>query len=332
MIAIAAALCAAHASAGSVGLRLDAVQTPHHATESRVAIWSPAAGSGTSTVFGENPVFRGVRAVADADVAAGPHPVVLLSHGMGGGLESTAWLAHGLAARGAIVIAVAHLNSTRGAFDLAKSVEHWTRAQDLSHALDVVLADTDIGPQADLTTVMAAGFSYGGWTALSLAGVRGDHAGLSDACAARRDMAYCDALLTDGLGLPRIAPETWNSSYADPRVTHAAAIDPGLAWGLDAGDVAALTVPTLLIGLGAGDDRLDATDFDASSLAALASGADVLRIAPATHFTAMPLCQPAGAAILAEERDDPVCTDPPGADRAAIHRTIIDAIARRIGL
>jgi hypothetical protein len=55
-------------------------------------------------------------------------------------------------------------------------------------------------------------------------------------------------------------------------------------------------------------------------------------LAPANHFTAMPLCKPAGEAILAEEKDDPVCTDPAGGDRQTIHDRIIQRIAAHFGL
>ena len=46
----------------------------------------------------------------------------------------------------------------------------------------------------------------------------------------------------------------------------------------------------------------------------------------------LPLCKPAGAAILAEEKDHPVCTDPAGADRAAIHRQVLADASAFFGL
>lgn len=54
-------------------------------------------------------------------------------------------------------------------------MHHWTRAQDMSAALDCVLATQAefVGPDR----IMASGFSYGGWKALSLAAQTGNHAG-----------------------------------------------------------------------------------------------------------------------------------------------------------
>jgi hypothetical protein len=39
-----------------------------------------------------------------------------------------------------------------------------------------------------------------------------------------------------------------------------------------------------------------------------------------------------GAVILEEENDDPVCTDPAGTDRAALHGEIIAAMTAQLGL
>ena len=87
-----------------------------------------------------------------------------------------------------------------------------------------------------------------------------------------------------------------------------------------------------LVGLGEGNDRLVATNFDASGFAELLPGASILRLAPAFHFSALPLCKPKGAAILEEEGDDPVCSDPDGADRTALHGAIIDRLASDLEL
>jgi predicted dienelactone hydrolase len=48
---------------------------------------------------------------------------------------------------------------------------------------------------------------------------------------------------------------------------------------------------------------------------------------PANHFTFLALCKPGGRERLAEEHDDPICDDPPGTDRAAIHQEIVERIA-----
>jgi predicted dienelactone hydrolase len=332
-LALSLSILAGSAAAEGAGLRIAQIHLPHHGAEARVAIWYPRGTGGTPTVYAENPVFRGVEAFVDAEPPDGAFPVVLFSHGMGGTDRAQAWLGAALANRGAIVVMVNHPNSTWGDFDMSEGVRHWTRAADLSRALDVLGEDPDLGLNVDMTRVMAAGFSFGGWTALSLGGVTGNLDGIVAACTTHVEtMDACEMLLSDEVGLPRQDPDLWNASHADPRVTSVVAIDPGFVWGLDQGDVAALVPGALLIGLGDSETQMSATDFTESGLAALVPDARVVQLAPAFHFSAMPLCQPDGSAILEAEQDDPVCTDPTGTDRAAVHAAIIDAIADKLGL
>ncbi|MXX17577.1 MAG: hypothetical protein F4Z52_10385 [Gammaproteobacteria bacterium] len=308
------------------------VPAPHHGRVLQGAIWYPASGPGRQMVIAENAVFHGVTVSGNAPMTDGEHPLVLLSHGLGGHFRSLAWLAAGLAERGAIVIAVNHPNSTWGDFDIEASLNHWTRVQDLTLALEWVLADQRFGPFVDTNRIMAAGFSYGGWTALSLGGLRGNIAGYAAHCEVYRTTStHCRDIAAD-IDLLALSAETWDASYADERITHVAAIDPGLIWGLESVHVAGLINRVTLVGLGEGDDRLVATDFDASGFAELLPDAGILRLAPAYHFSALPLCKPKGAAILEEEGDDPVCTDPDGTDRAALHAAIIDRLASDLEL
>ena len=182
---------------------------------------------------------------------------------------------------------------------------------------------------------MAAGFSYGGWTALSLGGLTGDLAGYVSHCAGSGDRSsHCNDISRAGVDLTDVSAKEWNASYRDPRVTHVAAIDPGLMYGLSAENVTGLVADVLLIGLGAGDDRLYATDFTTAGngFETLLPSAETVAIAPANHFSALLTCKPDGAAILKSENDDPVCDDPTGGDRDDIHIQIVDAIAKQLGL
>jgi len=332
-LALTLCLLSSNALADSAGLRLTKLDMPHHDTRTGASIWYPNGGGGDETTFAENGVFQGVDVAMYADVPEGKMPVVLFSHGMGGTLRAQAWLAAGLAQRGAIVVSVNHPNSTWGNHDMAEGVKHWTRAMDLSAALDAVMADPDFSDHIDTSRIMAAGFSYGGWTALSLGGMTGNHAGIVATCTRDiDDMEACDLLLSDEVNMQGIDPELWNASYADSRVTQVAAIDPGFVWGLNAANAKDMLPDTTLIGFGGQADRMSATDFDASGLSALLPDARTRVFDPGFHFTAMPVCKPAGEAILKEENDDPVCTDPAGTDRAAVHDAIVEMIAADLGL
>lgn len=334
-IVITAALmgAASNVLADPSGLRMAEFEMPHHNSQAGISIWYPNGGGGNLSVVAENPVFYGVEAAVDADVQSGTHPIVMFSHGMGGTTRAQAWLASGLAQRGAIVVSVNHPNSTWGDFDMSKGVNHWTRVADMSVALDVLLADPAFADHVDTSRIMAAGFSYGGWTALSMGGLTGNHAGIVETCTIYMDdMEACDMLLSEDVNMQGIDPNVWNASYTDARITHVTAIDPGFVWGLNAANVDGLTPNVQIIGFGGPLDRMSATNFDESGLTDLLPDANFTRFDPGFHFTAMPLCKPAAEEILKEENDDPVCTDPAGTIRAAVHSAIIDIIAEELGL
>ncbi len=330
---IAALLSATAACADPAGYSALGFDAPHHGRGVVGAIWYPTGAPGRAFLYADNPVFVGVTVFEEAPVQDSTHPVILLSHGMGGNIRSLAWLGTALAERGAIVVSVNHPNSTWGDFDVAAGMQHWTRAQDLSLALDTLMADPRFAGHLDDTRIMAAGFSYGGWTALALGGLQGNLAGYVDHCRTYgAASANCENMLGADINLATLSDSDWDASYADPRITHVVAIEPGLIWGLTPEDTTDMVDHLRLIALGAGDDRMLATDFDQSGLAALLPAAQIDRIAPAIHFTALPLCKAMAAAILIEEQDDPVCTDPPGTDRAAVHARIIDSIAHDLNL
>jgi predicted dienelactone hydrolase len=303
----------------------------------QAVIWYPAAPGGAPEIFAHNPVFTGVAGVGRAELLPGTYPLILASHGLGGHYRSLFWLTAGLAEKGAIVVAVNHPGSTFGDLEMPRGMKHWTRVEDLANAMAAVLADPEIGPSIDRSRIMATGFSYGGWTALSAGGLRGNLAGYADHCAkVGKASSHCADLAKWGFDFNYIDPKEWDASYRLPVVSRVAAIDPGLTWGID--DVAGLKVPALLIGLGDRADRLVATDTSgagsglATRLLAMRSDAREVVIAPAWHFTALLACTDKGAAILKEEGDDPVCTDPSGTDRAEVHARIVDEVAAFFGL
>jgi predicted dienelactone hydrolase len=311
------------------GISIKSIEAAHHGRFMEMAVFYPGSG-GKSSMLGDNAVFEGTRVYEGAVPESEKHPVVLMSHGWGGNFKRMAWLSEKLVAKGAVVIAVNHPNSTTGELQNLHVLDHWTRAQDLSVALDAVLADPLFAPIADPARIHAADFSYGGWTALSLGGWKGNRDGLEKFCTERNDeISHCADILKSGIRIDQIDKAKWEASYKDSRIVSVAAIDPALTWGVTDSSVADLNVPVLLIGVGVGDDRLKGTDTSirGSILDGLISGAQVEVISPATHFTALGICKPAGAEILAEEKDDPVCADPEGTDRKQVTDRIADLIS-----
>ncbi|MCY3672068.1 MAG: hypothetical protein OXH14_13465 [Alphaproteobacteria bacterium] len=336
LLAAAFLLSALHAAAAEpAGFRSVTVPAAHHGRGMTGALFYPSAGGGEAVSFGENSVFHGTRVLDRARMAEGPFPVVLASHGLGGHIGALGWLTAGLAGAGALVISVNHPNSTREDFDLQEGLKHWTRVQDLRAALDWLAARPELAAHADFSRIYAVGFSAGGWTALSLGGARADLEGYGARCETAPPSPWqCADLTRRGADLTAYPAEEWNAGRKDGRIRAVAAIDPALTWGLGPAHVRDLVDRVLLIGLGAAETRLPATDFSetGSGFAALVPGAQIETMTPAAHFSALPPCKPEGSAILAAENDDPVCDDPPGTDRAALHQRIVARIAALLGL
>ena len=246
------------------------------------------------------------------------------------------WLASGLAARGAVVVGVNHPNGWFKDRQIGKMFNHWTRSQDLRTALDYVLSDPTMKDVVDPNRIFAIGFSFGGWTALSLGGATASPTGSLAYCKqAGTRSGNCTDLQHFGLSSANVNAAEWSASQKEPRVSAVVAIDPGLTWEMTEENVRDLDQKSLMIiGLGTGADQHYATDTSdkGSNFDRLVPRAKKVVVAPATHFTAMPLCQPAGVEILAAERDDPVCTDPVGTDRAVAHARIIELASDHFGL
>jgi len=323
-------LIAGPASAGDglAGMdRLD-MKLPHRGQAVAAAIWYPASGPTYRGMVGDNAVFRGTKVHIGAPIAEGRHPLVLFSHGSGGNMDNAAWLFSALAERGAMVLAVNHPGSTSGDSSPRRSVWLDERARDLSAALDALLQEAPFAAHIDRSRIVSLGFSLGGATSLGLAGMRFDRGAYRRFCDRMGDAAQdCLFFAKGAVDLAKL-PDGFAADTRDTRVTAAIAIDPGFSYAAAPDSITAITMPVLLINLGFAE-RFAAADVGphGSNLVARLTDVTYREIGPAHHFTFLAECKPEGAGLLAEEKDDPVCDDPAGTDRADVHRRIVEAVA-----
>jgi predicted dienelactone hydrolase len=324
LTAAAVLTLATAAHAGDVGYDRFDVEASHRAAPVAASIWYPAGARTYRGLIGDNAVFEGVPAFVGAAMADGAFPLALLSHGSGGNMDNLGWLSSALAARGVMTLAVDHPGSTTGDSSPRRSVDLAARAADLSAALDAALAHPDFGPRIDRSRISALGFSLGGATALALGGLRYDPAAYPAYCARLGAAAADCAFFARGGVAPDAMPASWGDDMADPRIGAVIAIDPGFTWVATPVSAAALTRPVLLLSLGT-ETLFPAADVSAggSGLADALPNAEHVVIAPAHHFSFLGRCKPEGAAILRDEEDDPVCDEPAGGDRAAVHRAVL---------
>lgn len=99
----------------------------------------------------------------------------MLSHGTGGGRLTMEWLAQDLAQNGFMVAAVDHWGNTYDNKIPIEFLKPWERPMDISFVLTALLSDKVIKPAIDPQRVGAIGFSFGGYTVLTLAGAELDY-------------------------------------------------------------------------------------------------------------------------------------------------------------
>ena len=288
------------------------------------SVWYPSAGGGHPGLIGDNPAFIGRAVRVGARLPEGRHPLVLISHGSGGNMDGLGWLSAELAAAGALVVGVNHPGSTSGDSSPRRSARLDQRAQDLSAALDEALAL--FGDHVDPDRITALGFSMGGGTVLMTAGARFDTGLYADYCATRPAPVDCAFFRSGGVD-PAAMPDEVGADLHDARLSAVIAIDPGLGYALTRDSLATIEAPVLLVNLGQfGPDSIwSAVDAgpDGADLLGAIPGAAHRVIEGAAHFSFLALCKPGAEEMLAEEDDDPICTDPAGSDRADIHARII---------
>lgn len=299
-------------------------------------LWYPAA-PGSEQREWELAIFRGGMTAQNAPMATSPKkfPLILLSHGTGGSAITMSWLAQGLAAKGYVVAAVNHHGNTGAEPKYLPQgfALWWERARDLSVLLDKLSADPELGPRIDFSRVGVAGFSLGGYTALSVVGTRIDRARWTSFCASNRNDPSCslpseanfsmEEMLRVVNGDERARSSLTHSgdSYLDKRIRAAFVIAPVLASAMVPESLAKIGVPVAIV-VGENDEQAPPR-LNAEPIAKGIPGAKLERVPKGTHYMFLASCKPLGKIVARE-----ICSDPNGVDRDKIQRQTADAAAR----
>ena len=309
------------------------VDAPHRPRPLEAAIWYPPATETYTVPLGANPAFAGTMVQVGPAIAAGAHPLVVISHGSGGNIENLGWLAEGLVARGAIVAGVNHPGATSGDSSPRQLPMVIDRTRDLAALVAAVRADPAFGPATDAGNVTALGFSLGGATVLAAGGARFDAAAYA---------AYCDRFAEDAPDClfmakggvdPHALPPEWEADMRIDGLARIVAVDPAYSHAIT-GDSIPRLPPVHFVTLGGAEHVWQAVDIGpgGSDLVSRVPGASRTVIDPAWHFSFLGLCTAEGPALLEAEGEDPICDDPAGSDRAAVHARIVEDIAAVLGL
>ena len=277
------------------------------------------------------PLFSAGRAAKDAVLAPAfaRFPLIALSHGTGGSAMQMAWLGTYLASRGYIVVAVNHPgNNALTGYTTEGFVEGWERAKDVSTAIDDLLKDQRFGSKIDPDRIGAAGFSYGGYTMMELAGAKTDWNRLLAWCDKQKSacnppempdlMEKFKALQEKPDEKPDVRRATQHAgdSYRDPRIRAVFAIAPAVAQAFTPEALHEIAIPVEIVA-GASDPIAPPAD-NAQFFASNIRGARVT-ILPGgvAHYTFLDVGTDAGKKQLPQ-----FFVDNPGVDRESIHKQV----------
>ncbi|MFZ3262660.1 MAG: alpha/beta fold hydrolase [Terriglobales bacterium] len=296
-------------------------------------VWYPAeTGAGAKDQYigpPDAPLFYAGRAARDAALAPtfGRFPLIALSHGTGGSAMQMAWLGTYLAARGYIVAAVNHPgNNAVTGYTTRGFVEGWERAKDISTLISDLLTDPRFGAKIDPDRIGAAGFSYGGYTMMELAGATTD---------ANRILAWCDEKkgacnppempdLMEKFKAIRQQPDVQQSlqrsggSFREPRIRAVFAVAPAVAGAFTPESLQKISIPVEIVA-GAADPIAPPAE-NAQFYAANIKGSK-LTILPGgvAHYTFLDVGTEAGKKQLPE-----FFVDNAGVDREAVHNRVAE--------
>jgi predicted dienelactone hydrolase len=253
----------------------------------------------------EEGLFR-LSASRDAPVAASARfPIVLFSHGggrpPGTPLAQASLLLH-LARQGFIVVAPFHPATEKPFVD---------RPRQMHKALDALLADPRFSHHADSNRIAMAGFSFGGAVTLIAAGGIVDLAHLSAYCRDHPDdIRACDGIVTDG-SWAKVPPSPKSDDVLPLKAI--VLLEP---YGAPFAEksLSSIDLPALIYSTSQTDLR---PEGNALAVAQALPRPPQQVIVPGTHFVFVDICSPTLAA-----RAPDVCNDPPGTERAAIHRRV----------
>jgi predicted dienelactone hydrolase len=294
------------------------------------AVWYPAAPGTRESQWRVGIFNAGWNAQkAPLSVATTKRPLIVLSHGTGGGAAGMAWLAETLASNGYMVAAVNHHGNTAAepAYKLQGFMLWWERAKDISVLIDKLLVDPQFGAHIDASRIGVAGFSLGGYTALAAVGARLAYRQWKNFCASEPAEPNCNLppeasfsmadvqRLLDHDDRVREAVSHSHESFRDVRIRAAFAIAPALGPAMTKARLAEVKVPVRII-VGSNDNQAF-PDVNARPIASAIPNAELEIIPNVGHYTFLAQCSLLGKVVARS-----LCTDPDGVDREDIHKRV----------
>jgi predicted dienelactone hydrolase len=287
-----------------------------------VGIWYPTAAPAQ-----DYPLHVYVQTVAlGAPVAGERLPLVVMSHGNGGGYDNHYDTAIALAKAGFVAIAVSHTGDTHQ--DQSRALFVSDRVQHIHRLVDYMLSEWPDHARIDPNRVGMFGFSSGGFTALiSIGGVPD---GRLQEAHHQAHPDYYDAQLfkraSDEAKAEMLAQVHSTSPASiwihEPRIKAAVVAAPAVGYAFGRDGLKDVTVPVQL--WRAGDDHiLPHPDYAEAVRIALPTPPEYHVVENADHFDFLAPCTD-----MLRQFAPMICVSRPGFDRAEFHQTFNVEVVR----
>ena len=281
-----------------------------------VGIWYPSPASPRA----EKLALDTQTVAENGEVSGSSLPLIVMSHGQGGGFTNHYDTAIALADAGFVAAALTHTGDNW--HDQSRVIMIQDRSRQLRVVTDWMLHDWPEHARIDASRIGVFGFSAGGFTALVAAGATPDLSLLGPHCVAHPNEFTCALLTRNHVSLDKM-PAVPASAWAhDPRIKAAVVAAPALGFTFGRTGLAGVHVPVQL--WRAELDHVLPQPFYAQAVRdGLAVTPDYHVVSGADHMDFLPACDAAKSRMLPM-----ICTPASGFDRAAFHGRFDAAVVR----
>ena len=273
-----------------------------------VGVWYPTNARAWPTTF----IGAGLMKVAkNGSILGNDLPLVVISHGNGGGMMSHVDLALALASAGYVVAAPMHSGDNFLDQSGVGGAQFFNaRSQQYLATIEHVLSAWPGSAHLDRDRVGAYGMSMGGFSVLTAVGAQPDLRTITSHCTLAMDFV-CDVLRHFQSPYVAAQPQPGQPFVTDPRIKAAVLAAPGLGYTMVGAGLANVQVP---IQLWAGDK--DDKVRDPGPVRQLGNGQlEYHLVAGAGHLSFLAPCR----GVL---RPPAICSDTGDFDRSAFHASM----------
>jgi predicted dienelactone hydrolase len=288
-------------------------------------VWYP-----TNAPAADHPLGAYVQRVAPEGPIAGEHlPMIVMSHGNGGGLDNHYDTAIALAKAGFVAAAVSHTGDTHE--DQSRALFVRDRLQHIRRLIDYMLTEWPGHAQIDANRVGMFGFSTGGFTTLIAIGGVPDVSRQEAHHRAHPD--YYDAQLYDRASdeakaeiMAMVRSQPAASVWAhEPRIKAAVVVAPAVGYAFGREGLKDITVP-IQLWRAEQDHILPNPDYAEAVRIALPSPPEFHLVENGDHFDFLAPCTD-----ILRQFAPVICVSRPGFDRTKFHQTFNDEVVRFFG-